>query len=146
MNERCPQARTSGAGHVWTGPAGGTIPARCVHCGAAPEFASLIGDGATREAAGRDLVAQLGRDAFGRCEPAVAWLAPPVVAGSPRRDDRAYHPAFADDPAQRRAHELLHALWTKAAGAPGYDKEQWKALERALYELGGGPRSARREP
>lgn len=26
--------------------------------------------------------------------------------------------------------ELLHHLWTKAVGTPGYDKSEWKALER----------------
>lgn len=27
---------------------------------------------------------------------------------------------------------LFHELWTKAVGAPGYDKSKWQALERQL--------------
>jgi hypothetical protein len=30
--------------------------------------------------------------------------------------------------------ELLHKLWTKAVGTPGYDKSEWKALRRAIDE------------
>lgn len=29
---------------------------------------------------------------------------------------------------------LLHALWTKAVGTEDYDKEQWKALEKIIYQ------------
>lgn len=29
-------------------------------------------------------------------------------------------------------HLLLHSLWTKAVGTPGYDKSQWRELERTL--------------
>lgn len=35
-------------------------------------------------------------------------------------------------PANRQTHELLQKLWTKAVGTPGYDKEEWKSLERAI--------------
>jgi hypothetical protein len=30
---------------------------------------------------------------------------------------------------------LLHQLWTKAVGAPGYDKDQWNRFEVHLGEL-----------
>lgn len=40
--------------------------------------------------------------------------------------------AFSGRKLLRNAHELLHNLWTKAAGAPNYDKKQWLALERLL--------------
>ena len=29
-------------------------------------------------------------------------------------------------------HLLLHVLWTKAVGAPGYDKREWMDLESIL--------------
>jgi len=29
-------------------------------------------------------------------------------------------------------HEMLHRLWTKAVGEEGYDKQEWKALEKRL--------------
>jgi hypothetical protein len=35
-------------------------------------------------------------------------------------------------PGNRQTHELLQKLWTKAVGTPDYDKEEWKALERAV--------------
>ena len=31
---------------------------------------------------------------------------------------------------------LLHRLWTKAVGTEGYDKEEWKALEREIWDRG----------
>jgi len=31
-------------------------------------------------------------------------------------------------------HQLLHTLWTKAVGTPGYDKEQWQELEAKLKQ------------
>lgn len=34
------------------------------------------------------------------------------------------------------ADELLHRLWTKAVGAPDYDKAEWRELER-VFELRG---------
>lgn len=33
---------------------------------------------------------------------------------------------------RKEAQLLLHTLWTKAVGTPGYDKEQWKRLERFI--------------
>lgn len=32
-------------------------------------------------------------------------------------------------------HELLHRLWSKAVGTPGYDKEEWKRLEAQQFAL-----------
>ena len=32
-------------------------------------------------------------------------------------------------------HELLHRLWTKAVGTEGYDKEEWRELERRVEDL-----------
>ena len=34
----------------------------------------------------------------------------------------------------RKTDTLLHALWTKAVGTDGYDKDQWMALERLIWE------------
>lgn len=34
-----------------------------------------------------------------------------------------------------RSHRILHALWTKAVGTPGYDKAEWQELEAAIVEL-----------
>ena len=31
-----------------------------------------------------------------------------------------------------QAHALLHRLWTKAVGTPGYVKDEWLALEALL--------------
>jgi len=28
---------------------------------------------------------------------------------------------------------LLHKLWTQAVGQPGYDKEEWKRMERIVW-------------
>jgi hypothetical protein len=48
-------------------------------------------------------------------------------------------PGFKNDEVPEHLHEvdghpstLLHRLWTKAAGTPGYVKAQWIALERHL--------------
>lgn len=41
-----------------------------------------------------------------------------------RRDSIAYH--------------LLHRLWTKAVGTPGYDKREWKELEKLLLACAHG--------
>lgn len=35
----------------------------------------------------------------------------------------------------KAAHRALHLLWTKAAGAEGYDKREWVALENAILKL-----------
>ena len=35
----------------------------------------------------------------------------------------------------READRLMHVLWTKAVGTPGYDKAEWKALEAAIWAL-----------
>jgi hypothetical protein len=35
----------------------------------------------------------------------------------------------------RRVHVALHTLWTQQVGLPGYDKNQWKALEQAIFRL-----------
>ena len=35
----------------------------------------------------------------------------------------------------RILHQLLHRLWTRAVGTPGYDKADWKRLELLLDEL-----------
>lgn len=32
-------------------------------------------------------------------------------------------------------HKLLHTLWSKAVGQPGYDKHEWSALEEILAKL-----------
>lgn len=32
-------------------------------------------------------------------------------------------------------HELLHHLWTKAVGTPGYVKSDWQRLEAEIYIL-----------
>lgn len=40
-----------------------------------------------------------------------------------------------DDDRARR-HRLLHRLWSKAVGTPGYDKQEWKALEDLLLPTG----------
>lgn len=34
------------------------------------------------------------------------------------------------DPKEMTNHLLLHVLWTKAVGTPGYDKNEWKELEQ----------------
>ena len=31
--------------------------------------------------------------------------------------------------------ELLHDLWTKAVGTPGYSKREWQALEIVLLRM-----------
>jgi hypothetical protein len=31
---------------------------------------------------------------------------------------------------------LLHVLWTRAVGTPGYVKSDWRDLEHAIYKLG----------
>ncbi len=31
--------------------------------------------------------------------------------------------------------QLMHALWTKAVGTNGYDKEQWKYFESEIVRL-----------
>ena len=35
----------------------------------------------------------------------------------------------------RETDRLMHVLWTKAVGTPGYDKAEWKALEAAIWAL-----------
>lgn len=32
-------------------------------------------------------------------------------------------------------HRLLHVLWTKAVGTPGYKKDEWRELESRLLRL-----------
>lgn len=32
-------------------------------------------------------------------------------------------------------HDLLHTLWSKAVGTPGYDKSEWKQLESLLRDV-----------
>lgn len=39
-----------------------------------------------------------------------------------------------NDPKFRNIHELLHELWTKAVGTPGYSKSLWKKLDKAIVE------------
>ncbi len=36
---------------------------------------------------------------------------------------------------QDQVRAALHRLWTKAVGQPGYDKEEWKLLERLVEHL-----------
>lgn len=38
--------------------------------------------------------------------------------------------------AKLNADGRMHALWTKAVDSPDYDKEQWKLLERAIWDIG----------
>ena len=38
---------------------------------------------------------------------------------------------------EKAAHQLLHALWTKAVGTPGYDKREWAAFEDSLFKATG---------
>ena len=37
--------------------------------------------------------------------------------------------------AREESNTFLHRLWSKAVGTPSYDKEEWKALERCIFEL-----------
>ncbi len=39
------------------------------------------------------------------------------------------------DPKFFAADRLMHELWTKAVGTPGYDKQKWRALEAAIIDL-----------
>lgn len=34
-----------------------------------------------------------------------------------------------------RIHGELHKLWTAAVGTPGYNKQAWQALEKAISDL-----------
>lgn len=38
--------------------------------------------------------------------------------------------------ANEEAHRLLHKLWTKAVGTPGYEKSEWRELERHVERMG----------
>ena len=40
-----------------------------------------------------------------------------------------------DANAQDTAHRLLHTLWGRAVGTPGYVKDDWQALQEALQDL-----------
>ena len=33
----------------------------------------------------------------------------------------------------RELHKLFHTLWSKAVGTEGYDKQEWKRLEAAVF-------------
>jgi hypothetical protein len=37
--------------------------------------------------------------------------------------------------AREESNTFLHRLWSKAVGTTSYDKEEWKALERCIFEL-----------
>lgn len=37
----------------------------------------------------------------------------------------------------KEAHNALHRCWSKAVGTSGYDKADWKILDKALSRLGG---------
>lgn len=39
----------------------------------------------------------------------------------------------------READRLLHVLWTKAVGTEGYVKDEWKALEAAIWAMAREP-------
>ena len=42
---------------------------------------------------------------------------------------------YDNDPRKLRddAHAALHRCWTKAVGTPGYNKDDWKLIERQLH-------------
>ena len=46
-------------------------------------------------------------------------------------------------PAHSELWHLLHRLWTKAVGTPGYDKREWLQLERVVLEI---EKAAERKP
>ena len=37
--------------------------------------------------------------------------------------------------AREESNTFLHRLWSKAVGTPSYDKAEWRALERCIFEL-----------
>ena len=40
-----------------------------------------------------------------------------------------------DDKTDGLMRNLLHSLWTKAVGTPGYDKHEWQTLEMVLHRM-----------
>ncbi len=42
---------------------------------------------------------------------------------------------YIEDPYAKDLHQLFHKLWTKAVGTDGYNKSEWKQLERMIERL-----------
>lgn len=66
-----------------------------------------------------------------------AWTSPQLGEGPPERIREPRPVDKLDEwpgpPSDMRTHRLLHILWTKAVGTPGYDKHEWMELEKRIW-------------
>jgi hypothetical protein len=46
------------------------------------------------------------------------------------------------DSRQKKVHYLLHTLWTKAAGSPRYEKDEWRQMSNYIYALLAEPEAS----